>query len=162
MAEVYVGLGSNRGDREAHLSRAGTLLASTPGIVVRQASSCYETEPWGVAGQADYWNQVLALECGLAPEMLLTRCLDIERRMGRVRLERWGPRIIDIDILLFEARICQDARLTIPHPYMKQRLFVLTPLQEIAPGLVFPDDGQTIEEVVILARKTHPIRITKR
>jgi 2-amino-4-hydroxy-6-hydroxymethyldihydropteridine diphosphokinase len=161
MATAYIALGSNQGDKGFYLTQAAGLLARTPGLTLQRASSRYETEPWGVAGQDDYWNQVLSFKCSLAPKALLNSCQAAEERLGRRREKRWGPRVIDIDILLLGAWVCREERLTIPHPYMKKRLFVLIPLMEIAPGLVFPDDGRPIGEVVALARTTQDSRIKR-
>jgi 2-amino-4-hydroxy-6-hydroxymethyldihydropteridine diphosphokinase len=161
VATVYVGLGSNLGDKGLNLDQAFEYLAEAPDIILQRVSSRYETEPWGVSGQEPYWNQVLCLETSLDPEILLNRCQEIERRLGRKRLSHWGPRTIDLDLLLVDDLVYGSETLQLPHPYMKERLFVLIPLAEIAPGLVLPPEGIKVEEVVRLARKTHPYGVKK-
>jgi 2-amino-4-hydroxy-6-hydroxymethyldihydropteridine diphosphokinase len=160
MERVYLGLGSNQGNRLLHLKQAAGLLAENPGLILRRQSSIYETEPWGEAGQEDFCNQVLAFDCSLTPAELLEYCQSVEKQLGRRVTYRWGPRVIDVDILLFGDMTLDEEWLTIPHLYMKQRLFVLAPLEEIAPAFVFPD-GQSIKEVVAAAYQSDPQRLTK-
>ena len=136
MAEVYVALGSNLGDRERNLAAARGAL-DRGALKIDDASSIYETEPWGAANQGRYLNQVVRGQTRLAPRDLLLKLLDIERVLGRDRTnaERFGPRVIDLDILLYEGVTLSDPDLQIPHPRMMERAFVLVPLVEIAPDL---------------------------
>ncbi|HHV76101.1 MAG TPA: 2-amino-4-hydroxy-6-hydroxymethyldihydropteridine diphosphokinase [Syntrophothermus lipocalidus] len=135
---VYLSLGSNMGDKCQNLKIARHRLEETGKIRVVKASSFYLTEPWGKTDQDWFVNQVLAVETGLEPLPLLDTVLAIEERMGRVRQERWGPRTIDIDILLIDDQVINSDRLTVPHPRLYERGFVIIPLLEIAPGLVLP------------------------
>jgi 2-amino-4-hydroxy-6-hydroxymethyldihydropteridine diphosphokinase len=130
-------LGANLGDRVQTLQRAVDLVVERVGPVVRQ-SGLYETAPWGVMGQPTYLNQVLVVETTLEPEAVLNQTQAIELELGRVRLEKWGARIIDIDILYYDQLILQTDRLTVPHPYLHQRRFTLVPLAEAAPDFVHP------------------------
>ena len=133
MARVFVALGSNLGDRERNLSRAREALSQ--GVVAAGASSSiYETEPWGPVAQGRYLNQVVGGETALAPRDLLAKLLEIERTLGRNRSreERYGPRTIDLDILLHGNRAVREPDLQIPHPRMLERAFVLVPLNDIA------------------------------
>ncbi len=135
-AEAYVALGSNLGDRRAHLEAAFAALDALPGTRLLARSSLYETPPLGPAGQQDYLNAAAALSTTLAPEALLDALLSIEVARGRVRRERWGPRTLDLDLLLHGDTALQTPRLTLPHPAMLGRAFVLAPLCELAPDLV--------------------------
>jgi 2-amino-4-hydroxy-6-hydroxymethyldihydropteridine diphosphokinase len=136
MAEVYIALGSNLGNRAQNLALACEALARNE-IEITAASSVYETEPWGPKPQGPYLNQVIRGTTKLAPKALLARLLDIERTLGRERdgVERYGPRTIDLDILLFGDEKLAEPDLQIPHPRMMERAFVLVPLAEIAPDL---------------------------
>jgi 2-amino-4-hydroxy-6-hydroxymethyldihydropteridine diphosphokinase len=136
LANVFIALGSNLGDRAANLAAARAALAVDMSIM--SASSVYETEPWGPAGQGHYLNQVLRGETELDPRALLWKLHEIEHRLGRERAreERYGPRTIDLDILLYDDIRIEESGLTIPHPRMLERAFVLVPLAEIAPELV--------------------------
>lgn len=133
---VYLSLGSNVGDREKHLRDAIARLGSVGRIL--SVSSFYETEPVDVTDQAWFLNCAVALETSVVPERLMTLLLDIEREMGRRRTHEKGPRTIDIDILLFGDKILDSPELTIPHPAMHRRRFVLEPLAEIAPEVSHP------------------------
>ncbi|QKZ15560.1 2-amino-4-hydroxy-6-hydroxymethyldihydropteridine diphosphokinase [Spirosoma sp. KUDC1026] len=134
---TYLLLGANLGDRVATLVRAAQLINGRVGSVVR-ASGLYETAPWGVTDQPSYLNQVLAVETDLKPEELLQQTQAIEQELGRVRLEKWGARVIDIDVLYYDQLVWQTSTLTVPHPYLHQRRFTLVPLAEIAPDFVHP------------------------
>jgi 2-amino-4-hydroxy-6-hydroxymethyldihydropteridine diphosphokinase len=134
---VFLGLGSNVGEREATLERALTLLGER-GFNVKRRSSLYLTEPVGGPPQDWYLNMVAEGACALAPEELLSVCLDVERDLGRTRDVRWGPRTIDIDLLLYGEERRATAALALPHPRLHERQFVLVPLAEIAPGLRHP------------------------
>ena len=142
----YVGLGSNLGDRAANLAEARRRLNDSGRIIA--ASSIYETAPWGVdPGQPDYLNQVVAMATPLPPSGLLELLLSIEREMGRVRGAPGDPRLIDLDLLLYGEEVINEPGLTLPHPRMSERAFVLAPLAEIAPGSVHPVSGLTIAEL---------------
>jgi len=136
VAEVFIGLGGNLGDREHFLGEALRRLHATDGVGVCAVSSLWETKPVGVTAQPDFLNTVARLKTSLAAEALLETCLRIEAELGRVRRERWGPREIDLDMLWYEGAMVSDARLTLPHPRLGERAFVLMPLAELAPELV--------------------------
>ena len=133
---VYLSLGGNLGDPAASMAAALRMLDANADARVTGVSSLYRTPPWGKVDQPDFLNAAAALSTGLSPRALLDLCLDAERKQKRVREERWGPRLIDIDILVFGDRIIQETGLEVPHPRMLERAFVLAPLAEIAPGLV--------------------------
>jgi 2-amino-4-hydroxy-6-hydroxymethyldihydropteridine diphosphokinase len=144
---VYLGLGSNLGDRAAHLSRARALLEA-PDVALRRASSICETEPRDVPGQPWFLNQVVEVQTTLFPRQLLARTQKIEREMGRQRTVDKGPRVIDIDILLYGESTVRTEALQIPHPRMADRRFVLEPLAELAPDLRHPVARKTIREML--------------
>lgn len=133
---AYVALGTNLGDRHAHLDAAFAALDALPGARLLARSARYETAPLGPAGQQDYLNAAAKLSTVLAPHALLDACLAIELARGRVRRERWGPRTLDLDLLLHGDLSLHDERLTLPHPAMLGRAFVLAPLCDLAPDLV--------------------------
>lgn len=141
---AYIALGSNLGDRHAHLAAARQALAALSGIHLLNVSPIYETAPLGPAGQQDYLNAVACVATTLAPHALLDALLLIEQSRGRIRRERWGPRTLDLDLLLHGETNIQDAHLTLPHPAMLERAFVLTPLHDLAPGLVL--SGRTVAQ----------------
>ncbi len=143
---AYLGLGSNMGDRQRMLASAVGLLAGGA-LRVGRRSRVYETPPWGKMDQPSFLNQVIEVETVLGPEALLRRCLQVEERLGRVRGERWGPRTIDVDILLYGNVVLARPELTIPHVEMRRRAFVLVPLAEIAPGLRLPT-GEAVETLL--------------
>lgn len=147
---AYLGLGANLGDREANLRRAVELLAVTPGVRVRRVSAVYETEPVGLREQPWFLNQVVEVETDLSPQALLTRALEIEAALGRARRERWGPRIIDMDILLYNELTLETPGLTLPHPRLAERAFALVPLAELAPARPLPG-GRTVAELAARA-----------
>ena len=139
-----IGLGSNLGDREANLRQALEHLAQTPDTAVVRASSLYDTEPVGVEEQPHFLNAVAQLETQLSPHQLLWNLKLIERRLGRVRSQRWGPRTLDLDLLLYEDLVLDEDDLQIPHPELAKRSFVLVPLVELDPLLVHPATGETM------------------
>lgn len=145
---VYLSLGTNIGNKLHNLSVARAELNKIPETKIVKISSVYETPPWGRIDQPNFFNQAVAVETSLIPLQLLKEIKNIEIKMGRQSRGRWGPREIDIDILLFGNFIVSTEQLTIPHPNLRNRLFVLVPLQEIEPDLVFPEDGASIEEVL--------------
>ena len=132
--EAYVGLGANLGEREAALREAVERLRAADGVEVRRLSPVYETDPVGYTEQPAFLNMVAAIGTTLPPVALLDRLLDIERRMGRVRTIRWGPRTIDLDLLLYGEVRMKTERLTLPHPRMGERAFVLVPLRDVWPA----------------------------
>lgn len=136
-ARVFLSLGSNQGDRAEMLARARALLAA-PDLRVVATSRVYETLPWGVVDQPRFLNQVVEARTTLSPRALLTRCQDIEARLGRVRSRRWGPRPIDVDILVYDQVEMVEPDLVIPHPGVRHRAFVLVPLAELDAGLRLP------------------------
>ena len=137
MTLAYVGLGSNLGDREGTIRAA---LAKLPGVVA--VSTLRETDPVGITDQPRFLNGVAALETELAPRELLDVLLAVERRLGRERGQRWGPRTIDLDLLLYGDEVIDETGLTIPHPRLHERRFVLEPLAELSPALVVPGRGR--------------------
>jgi 2-amino-4-hydroxy-6-hydroxymethyldihydropteridine diphosphokinase len=143
MPIAYLGLGSNLGDRAQTLASAIAALRATPGIVVLAESSVRETAPWGPVPQPPYLNAVVSVETELAPPLLLRRLLEIEQALGRDRANevRFGPRTLDLDILLFGDDVIAEPGLEIPHPRIAERAFVLEPLVELDPGLVIPGEG---------------------
>lgn len=136
-SKAYLLIGGNLGDRGAHLAQATTLIAGCCGSMIHR-SPVYETAAWGNTLQAPFLNQALELHTTYPAEELLRRLLQIEEQMGRIRKERYGPRIIDIDILLFNNDIRSTPLLTIPHPEMHNRRFALQPLADIAPDVQHP------------------------
>lgn len=136
MTTAYLALGSNLGDRLEHMQRAIDMLARTPGVRVVAVSRVYETDPVGGPVQDDYLNAVVAIETGLDPWGLLAAAQQCEQAARRVRAERWGPRTLDVDVLLYDDAELEDPALTIPHPRMWERDFVLAPLSDVAPELV--------------------------
>jgi 2-amino-4-hydroxy-6-hydroxymethyldihydropteridine diphosphokinase len=137
---AYVGLGSNLGDREATLRQALELLEVEPDIAVVAVSSFRETEPWGYADQPSFLNGACAVETELPPRELLARLLAIERAIGRTREgPRFGPRTIDLDLLLYGAEAVDEPGLSVPHPRLAERRFALEPLAELDPDLALPD-----------------------
>lgn len=130
-ARAYLGLGSNLGDRLANLQGAVEALAAQPDVKVLRSSRVYETEPVGGPQQPEYLNAVLEIETTLSPRDLLDACLSAEATLGRVRAERWGPRAIDVDVLTYDHEEIDEPGLSIPHPRMHERGFVLVPLVEL-------------------------------
>lgn len=135
MARAYLGLGGNIGDVRATIAAAIDRLAACGARIVARSAD-YGTPPWGKLDQPPYVNACVALETDLAPEHLLAMVLSIEQEFGRRRLEKWGPRTLDIDILTYDDRAIDLPGLAVPHPYMLERAFVVVPLAEIAPDLV--------------------------
>jgi 2-amino-4-hydroxy-6-hydroxymethyldihydropteridine diphosphokinase len=148
---VYLSGGSNLGDRKANLKSATDALRKA-GIVVRRVSSVYETEPVGFLSQPWFLNIAVAIETRLSPSELLTCCQDIEKLHGRVRSFPGAPRVLDLDILLYEDLIIDSPSLQIPHPRMTERRFVLEPLAQIAPDAVHPGLKKTILSLLASCR----------
>ena len=157
MSEVYLGLGSNLGDKRANLLRALDLVAGAcqPTVV----SSLYRTEPVGFKDQDWFLNCAAKAQTDLRPLALLDALKSIERQMGRKGRIKNGPRVIDLDILLYDSLVAEENGLVIPHPRMHERLFVLAPLRQIAPSLVHPILGKTIEELANSLRKSEQVEL---
>ena len=151
---AYVSLGSNLGDRMANLEAALRSLGALPAVRVVAVSSVYETEPWGGVEQPLYANAVVALDAGGDALSLLRGCKEIERSLGRERSERFGPRLLDLDVLLFGRETIDTPELTVPHPRMLERDFVVTPLLEIAPEVTLPDGAPVTAERALWGRVT--------
>ena len=147
MNTAYLLVGGNIGEREQNLARARQWIEADCGAIIR-ASSIYETAAWGNTAQAAFLNQVLEIHTPLNAKQLIRHVLKVEKKMGRIREEKYGPRLIDIDILLFNDEIHKTDFLTIPHPKMQNRRFVLEPLAEIAPGVTHPVLKKTITELL--------------
>lgn len=151
MSIVYIGIGSNLGDREKNCSRSVDLLEKN-GIVIRQESSLYETIPWGLRDQPLFLNMVIEVETELKPQELLELLKNVEIEVGREKSSRWGPRIIDLDILLYDDITINEETLTVPHPYLHKRDFALIPLCEIAPDVKHPVLQLTMRELLQMLR----------
>ena len=149
MSRAYVGLGANLGDREATIRRAVELLRAEPGIEVVAVSTLRETDPVGYADQPPFLNGAVAVETELEPRVLLERLLAVERELGRVRDERlrYGPRAIDLDLLLYGDHVVVEPGLAVPHPRLAERRFALEPLHELDPALRLPD-GRRVADLV--------------
>jgi 2-amino-4-hydroxy-6-hydroxymethyldihydropteridine diphosphokinase len=135
-SNIFLLLGTNLGDRTSNLDRARQEISAIGDI--KATSSIFKTAAWGKTDQPAFYNQVIKISTFLAPVILLEKILSIEAVMGRVRDEKWGPRIIDIDILFFDDKIINTSALTVPHPGIPDRMFTLLPLHELAPLLVHP------------------------
>lgn len=136
MAYIYIGLSTNLNNKEQNLTEATNQLAKLGNILSK--SSIYETESWGIDNQPNYLNQVVLLETNIEAEQLLNHLLDIEQKMGRIREYKFAPRIIDLDILFYDHQTIEKPGLTVPHPLIAERNFVLAPLNEIAPNFIHP------------------------
>lgn len=156
MNEIYLLTGGNLGDRLLHLQQAAARLEHTVGPIVEK-SSIYETAAWGFTGQGPFLNQVLYMQTALDPTSLLSQILAIELELGRKRVQKMGPRVIDIDILFYGNEIINTPDLIVPHPRMADRRFVLTPLHEIAPQLLHPVFHKTIE--LLLQECSDPLAV---
>lgn len=147
--QVYIGIGSNVGDRRENFLEALSRVAKLPDTKITKESSLYESEPLGDSKQW-YVNGAIEIETKFKPDMLLKKFKNIERAMGRKKVKkRWGSRIIDLDILLYDALIMKKKNLKIPHPEMHSRKFVLVPLSEIAPQVIHPELGVSISELLV-------------
>ena len=154
---AYLLLGSNLGNRAALLAAARQELATTAGNIVA-ASGLYETAAWGREDQPAFLNQALALRTQLRPEALLAACQAAEQHAGRQRLEHWGSRTLDVDILLFGEEIIDTPTLQVPHPRLAERRFALVPLAEIAGALRHPQQSETIETLLRCCPDPLPVR----
>jgi len=157
--KAFVGIGSNLGDRERNIRRAVDEIAAMPFTKLVTVSSLYDSEPVGEVEQGNFVNAVALIETELAPNRLLWNLMLIEQRMGRARTIRWGPRTIDLDIILYGKSVVDEDGLVIPHPEMDKRAFVLIPLIEIEPDLVHPRSKEPVRK---LLRKLKPHCSVKR
>ena len=158
LSTAFLSLGSNLGDRLANLKVAVEKIEESDKIEVKEVSPVYETQPLGYEGQGWFLNLVAEVQTSLEPSVLLERLLSIEDRMGRIREKKWGPRNIDLDILLYDDRTVCSERLTIPHPRMHERRFVLAPLAQIAPDLLHPRLKKSVEELLVCCRDGSGVR----
>lgn len=149
MLIVYIGIGSNIGDRKENCRKAIKLLKEN-GIAIKKQSAMYETEPWGVKDQPKFINMAIEVETDKKPEELLRILKEIEKEIGRAESVKWGPRVIDLDILFYDDMILKTQDLEIPHPLIHERAFVLKPLCEIAPDKKHPVTGKTIKEMAAI------------
>jgi 2-amino-4-hydroxy-6-hydroxymethyldihydropteridine diphosphokinase len=141
VTRAYVGLGANLGPREVTILRAVDLLAAEEGVKVLELSELRETDPVGVVDQPPFLNGAVALETSLSPRELLDALLRVERELGRVRNERWGPRTIDLDLLVYGEEVVDEPGLRVPHPRLHERRFALEPLADLEPELWIPGVG---------------------
>ncbi len=144
--QVFLALGTNIGDREANLCKARKALA--PKVTIIKESPIYITPPWGFEDQPEFLNQVLEVRTKMRPGRLLAYLKRIEKKMGRLKTFRNGPRLIDLDILFYGQRVIERSKLCIPHPRLHERAFVLVPLQDIAPDFIHPVLNMTVETML--------------
>ncbi len=157
---IFLSLGSNLGNRKINLSKALRFIEEKD-IRIKKVSSIYKTPPWGKKDQPEFLNQVIEAETEVSPKKLLNTCKEIEKKMGRKKGERWGPRIIDIDILFYGEKIIKEENLTIPHPLITERAFVLLPLYEIAPDFIHPVRKEKIKALLMKKKGKEIKKISK-
>ena len=157
----YLGLGSNIGDSISNVKLAITKIHQIKHTKVIEESSLYQSKAWGNTNQNDFINSVIKIKTKLSPEKLLEKLLKVESGMGRVRKEKWGPRIIDIDILLYGDSVVEKPHLSIPHPYITERKFVLIPLYELNPQLNIPNKGNLSDFICDDVLKNSELEIKK-
>ncbi|HPI15871.1 MAG TPA: 2-amino-4-hydroxy-6-hydroxymethyldihydropteridine diphosphokinase [Spirochaetota bacterium] len=155
MAAAFIGLGANLGDRKGNIARAKKMLKELPGVDILRESSIEETKAVDVTDQPDFLNQIVMVRTDIPPLELLRSMLDIESAMGRVRTVRGGPRVIDLDLLLYGGETMDTVELRLPHPEIVRRPFVLKQLLEISPGLREPATGKPYREVYDAALEKH-------
>ncbi len=161
LINCLIALGGNLGDVRGNFSAARDALGALPGSSIRASSLLYQSAAIGPAGQPDYLNAALLMETGIPPLSLLERMQAIETDHGRVRSERWGPRTLDLDLIDYGGQIIQSTRLSLPHPRMHQRLFVLQPLCDIRPGWQHPQLGKAATELLDALLKQGGLRLPK-
>lgn len=160
--EIYMNtaillIGGNLGDRSRNLQKAVELIAATAGEILK-ISALYQTAPWGAVEQPDYLNQAIELRTSLDALTLLHTLLEIERKIGRIRQEKWGSRVIDIDLIFYGDSIISLPDLKVPHPQMQFRQFVLVPLLEIIPGYMHPALHKTVRELAAICPDELPVK----
>jgi 2-amino-4-hydroxy-6-hydroxymethyldihydropteridine diphosphokinase len=160
MARVFIGIGSNLGDRENFLEQAIFELTRLDSTIVKQYSSIYETEPVGIKEQPKFLNMVAELDTALSPAVLLQRLKQIETAIGRTQSQHWGPREIDLDMLYYDNEIFHDDKLHLPHPEIPNRRFILVPMKEIAAEFQDPLRHLKIGELLQLCSDTSAVRKT--
>ncbi|MGP4078166.1 2-amino-4-hydroxy-6-hydroxymethyldihydropteridine diphosphokinase [Halobacillus sp. K22] len=148
MNTAYIALGSNISKREEFLKNAVESIEDHPDITVVLKSAVYETAPVGYTDQNDFLNMVIQIETSLPPLQLLDHCQSIEKELGRKRVVKWGPRTIDLDILLYNQENMNAERLILPHPHMQERAFVMVPLAEVNPKVTIPFIAKQVEEIL--------------
>lgn len=148
LKKIYLHTGTNMGNRQENLNLANRLIEEHIGLI-QQYSTIFETAAWGITNQADFLNQALEVETFLPPLAVLSQINRIEQEMGRIRVLKWSERIIDIDLIFYENEIIESKSLTVPHPHMAHRNFVLQPLKEIAADFLHPVLGLTIRELAV-------------
>lgn len=153
MNDLLLGIGTNKGNRKANLALAHRLLSRNIGIVHRE-SPIYETAPWGGVEQAPYYNQALWVKTNLSLEEAFRKCQILEQKMGRHSREKWGPRIIDLDLLYYNDEVYEASQLVVPHEQLPNRRFVLCPLYDIAPDYLHPKLQKTTGELLTLCQDT--------
>jgi 2-amino-4-hydroxy-6-hydroxymethyldihydropteridine diphosphokinase len=158
MRRVYIGIGSNMGDREFLIRKAVESLRLLPQTNVSRVSSLYDTDPVGETDQPPFLNAVAWIETELLPRDLLWQMLLIEKRMGRVRSRRWGPRPIDLDLLFYDDEVIEEPDLQVPHPEAHRRAFVLLPLVELDPNFRHPVTGETVRRMIQKLPPNPPVR----
>lgn len=144
---IFIALGSNLGDRAGNIREAIRLAEKGGGLRAVKVSPLYESEPWGLQDQPRFVNAVMEARTVLPPQGLLRYLKGIESEMGRKEGERWGPRVIDLDIIFYGARVIKDEGIEVPHPYAPERAFVMVPLSDIAPGFIHPLSGASAAEI---------------
>lgn len=155
MVTAYVGLGSNQGDSVENIRQGLRKLNANPGVKVREVAGLYKTAPVGYLEQDWFVNTVARIETSLNPHGLLKLLLTIEDELGRIRTIRWGPRTLDLDLLIYAGEEIESTELTVPHPRMRERAFVMVPLAEIAPDLLI--NGQRAEQIAKILKKDQEI-----
>ncbi len=156
MNKVYLQLGSNLGERDQFIAHAVNEISEHIGKI-NICSKIYESTPWRVDGQENYLNQIIKVETLLSAEDILSAALKIENQLGRVRIEKWGQRLIDIDIIFFNNEIIETPHLCIPHKHMHERNFVLHPLNDIAPDVIHPKYNKTVSELFNESKDTEDV-----
>jgi 2-amino-4-hydroxy-6-hydroxymethyldihydropteridine diphosphokinase len=156
--KAYIGIGSNLGEREQHVRAALDALAALPDTTLTRASSLYDTEPVGGPEQPDFLNAVAELDTNLTPRQVFWNLMRIERQLGRVRTVRWGPRTIDLDLLLAGDAVIDEPDLQVPHPELTRRSFVLVPLVELDPLLRHPVTGETLLQILSRLETRPPVK----
>jgi 2-amino-4-hydroxy-6-hydroxymethyldihydropteridine diphosphokinase len=157
---AYLSIGSNIGNRLNNIKKCIKLL-NCKKIIITQVSSVYESSPVSNVKQNNFYNIVAEINTSLLPEKLLNRCQSIENNMGRKHLKKWGPRIIDVDIILFNNKIIHSSKLEIPHPEMLNRKFVILPLLQINPDIIYPVNNQKIKDIYSVLNKSKAFQLQK-